>query len=290
MPFAFGSRQIVDSELPHAGAAIRFQITNQFLNTSEWIFQRKANEKVELKLGPALVVLGEAPKQELKENAIYLTPIDEVQLAYRVYYKDPQRKMISGKVKVGGAISTGWMGMEFKVIRWISRAQEKWDFKKLERPTPLSTSAVRIQFKGNSYWVQLNDLVKLFSENMAYLFSFSNKRINLGTEIRLKQFEIGKYQGTQRAMSYQSLVEVPGVGEKLISMNEPLKFNGLTFYQASFEQNEQGEPTASVLSVNYDPGRFLKYLGSFLLSIGVVLLFYNKRKVTRKMAPAAGEL
>jgi hypothetical protein len=290
IPFAVGSRQYTESSQPHSGAAVRFQLTNQFLNSSEWIFQRKANDKVELKLGPALVVLGPPPAQALSENAIYLTPVNKDQVAYRIYYKDSARPMRQGKLKMGDVMDTGWMGMEFKLIRLIPQAAEKWDFKELSRPTPLSTSAVRIQFKGNSYWVQLNDLVKLFSANMAYLFSYSNKRIHIGTDIKLKKFEIGKYQGTQRAMSYQSLVEVPGLGEKLISMNEPLKFNGLTFYQASFEQNEQGEPTASILSVNYDPGRFLKYLGSFLLSIGVILLFYHKRKATRKMAPAAGEI
>jgi hypothetical protein len=71
-------------------------------------------------------------------------------------------------------------------------------------------------------------------------------------------------------------------------MNEPLKYRGLTFYQASFQQDTDGTPIASILSVNYDPGRWIKYLGSLILTLGTVLLFYNKRKAARASAPAKG--
>ena len=69
-----------------------------------------------------------------------------------------------------------------------------------------------------------------------------------------------------------------GHKEVLISMNNPLKYDGFTFYQASFEQDDMGNPTASILSVNNDPGRFLKYLGSMLLVLGSIHLFYMKRR------------
>ena len=86
--------------------------------------------------------------------------------------------------------------------------------------------------------------------------------------------------------SYQSLVQTPDGQETLIAMNEPLKYQGLTFYQASFQDGPDGTPVASILSVNQDPGRWLKYLGSFVLSLGVVWLFYNKRKAARAQAPS----
>ena len=61
-------------------------------------------------------------------------------------------------------------------------------------------------------------------------------------------------------------------------MNEPMKMNGYTFYQASFTEDERtGEPTASVLSVNKDPGRWIKYFGSLIFSFGIVWLFYQRR-------------
>ncbi len=60
-------------------------------------------------------------------------------------------------------------------------------------------------------------------------------------------------------------------------MNHPLKYDHLTFYQASYFETEKGH--GSVLSVNYDPGRWIKYLGSLLLVFGAIWHFaFIKRK------------
>ena len=64
----------------------------------------------------------------------------------------------------------------------------------------------------------------------------------------------------------------------LISMNEPLDYQGYTFYQSSFQEDEMGKPIASVLSVNYDPGRWIKYIGSLLIVFGAIHLFYRRWK------------
>jgi len=110
-----------------------------------------------------------------------------------------------------------------------------------------------------------------------YYVTFANRRIDIGFPMTLSKFNIGRYQGTMRAASYESEVDVPGLGRRTISMNEPLKYNGFTFYQASFEQDAQGRPVASILSVNHDPGRWVKYLGSLLMVFGSIVLFYFKR-------------
>jgi hypothetical protein len=92
-------------------------------------------------------------------------------------------------------------------------------------------------------------------------------------------------------MAYESVVYVPELGLHTISMNEPMKHKGLTFYQASF-QEEDGRPIASIFSVNHDPGRFLKYLGSLIMSLGIVLLMWFKHldfKIARKKDSSWGE-
>ena len=48
-------------------------------------------------------------------------------------------------------------------------------------------------------------------------------------------------------------------------MNEPLYFQNYTLYQSSYETNERGEPITSVFSVNYDPGRSIKYFGAICI-------------------------
>ena len=115
-----------------------------------------------------------------------------------------------------------------------------------------------------------------------YLVSYTNDQIGIGFDIKLNNFEVERYPGSMRAASYKSEIHVEGK-KHLISMNEPFKKNGLTFYQASFQENEEGVPQVSILSVNYDPGRMIKYLGAILLSIGTVMLFYKRNKNERKV-------
>jgi hypothetical protein len=63
---------------------------------------------------------------------------------------------------------------------------------------------------------------------------------------------------------------------------------GYTFYQASYIP-DQPRPTVTILSVNYDPGRFLKYSGSILLILGSVMLYLMKVIQKRKKEPLRAE-
>ena len=65
-------------------------------------------------------------------------------------------------------------------------------------------------------------------------------------------------------------------------MNEPLTFHNYTLYQSSYETNDRGEPIASVFSVNYDPGRSIKYTGAVCICLGIAIMFYLKPRWTRK--------
>ena len=281
--YAVGSQKVVASEEARHGSALRFQLQNAQANVTQWLMQRKAGAMAAYDLGPAQVYLGSEPPEKNGDNAIYLMLDPKTQkLKYSIIYKDADKKMKTGFVQEGDSLDTGWMGLQFRVLKFHARAKEEWDFKELERPTPLTTPIIQVEFQGQKSWIQLNDVLKLFTDNEVYLVSYGNRRVDIGFDLTLKKFNIGRYQGTMRAAAYESLVEVPGVGESLISMNEPLKHNGFTFYQASFQENEMGQPIASILSVNQDPGRFLKYLGSLIMTIGVIMLFYFKRFYIKK--------
>jgi hypothetical protein len=238
------------------------------------------------------VHLGPIPEKGSLKNEIYLNPSNGG-LLYAVFYKESEKPGKKGFLKEGEVFDPGFkMAMQFRILRFLPNATEDWDLQDIDHPTPLTTSAVKIIFEGKERWVLLNDMVKLFSQNAAYLLTFGNRRIDIGFPIKLKSFEVDRYKGTTRAMAYKSKVEVPEAGEYLISMNEPLKYKKLTFYQASF-QEENGQPVASIFSVNADPGRFLKYLGSFIMSLGIILLMWFKHldfKLAKKSAGLNEEL
>src|SRR5690606_10135232 len=138
-----------------------------------------------------------------------------------------------------------------RLLNYYQKAQLKNEFTPVEYPTPVTTSAIKVNFKDKTYWMGLNSAQRVFVEDKSYVITYANRKIDVGFDMLLKKFEVGRYQGTFKAASYKSLVEVGGLGEVEISMNEPLKHNGFTFYQASFiEDPNTKEPVASVLSVN----------------------------------------
>lgn len=285
--YVLPARKVIADESGKAGSGLRFQIQNPNVNVIEWLVQRKSNSLETHNFGPAQVHLGPLPAKGQMKNEIYLSP-EKDGLRYVVFYKESEKPGKKGFVKEGDAFDPGFkMGMQFRILRFLPSAVEDWDLQELEHPTPLTTSAVKIVFDGKEHWVLLNDMVKLFTNNAVYLLTYGNRRIDVGFPLALKSFEVDRYQGTTRAMAYKSVVSVPGIDSQVISMNEPLKYKGLTIYQASF-QEENGQPVASIFSVNADPGRFLKYLGSLILVVGVVLLMWFKH-LDFKIAKKSGD-
>lgn len=266
-----------------AGASIRFQLMNAAVKQVEQITQAKKNRLATYNLGPAKIHLGEVPENREPQNEAYLNPIDDEKVQYTVFHKDSKKPYKTGRMKIGDVVETGWMGLELRLLDYLPRAIEDYEVVSSERPTPLTTAAVKIRHKEIEKWLALNDIVKLFSDSSAYLLSYQNRRMPLGFDMHLKNFEIQRYQGTMRAMEYASHIEATSADglnvEATISMNEPLKYMGYTIYQASYQEDEvTGEPISSVFSINRDPGRWIKYLGSLVFSLGTIWLFYQRRK------------
>lgn len=275
--YALGSKRIVESAQPRNGAGIRFSISMAGQEVTEWLVQRRPTGRASQEIGPAKVTLGAPPNEDVQANEVFIIPGTHDRVKYVVFYRDTSRKAKRGTLKPGETLETGWGAVKFKLLTYFPKAEEVWEFKDLERPTPLTNSVITLEVKGQNHRVQLNDMLKFFTDQAVYIVTFSNKRLDSGVDLTLLRFDIGRYQGTMRAMAYKSSVHVPGLGEHEISMNEPLKYNNFTFYQASFEEDEMGQPRASVLSVNRDPGRWEKYLGAFLIVLGSSLLFYRRK-------------
>jgi hypothetical protein len=289
-PYVIPSHKVtVPKELSgRRGSALRFQIQSEKIkvNVVEWIVQRRPNEVATHDFGPAQLHLGLAPAKGRGANEIYFTPDSAKDgLKYVVFKKDSEEPVKTGFIKEGDIFNPGWkMPIEVRALRYLPEAVEEWDLQDRASPTPLTTSAVKLEFKGQDHWLLLNDTVKLFTQEVVYIVSYGNRRLDLGFPIRLKNFEIGRYQGTAKAMAYKSMVEVPDLaGTQEISMNEPLKYRGFTIYQASFQEDPKSQmPTASIFSVNQDPGRWLKYLGCFIMVLGIIMLFYFRKKAKKE--------
>ncbi|HBU45774.1 MAG TPA: cytochrome C biogenesis protein, partial [Porphyromonadaceae bacterium] len=91
--------------------------------------------------------------------------------------------------------------------------------------------------------------------------------------LELTQFRLIRYPGSMSPSSYESdlRIHIDGeVREARVYMNNVLDLKGYRFFQASYDEDEQG----TVLSVNKDvAGRNITYAGYFFLVAGFVLMF-----------------
>jgi len=114
---------------------------------------------------------------------------------------------------------------------------------------------------------------------------YARKQVKLPFKIRLEDFILERYPGSNSPSSFKSEVVLIDPDKDLhephrIYMNHILKYKGYRFYQSSYDQDEKG----SVLSVNRDPiGMRVTYAGYGLLFLFVVLSLLNKYSMFRRV-------
>jgi hypothetical protein len=92
--------------------------------------------------------------------------------------------------------------------------------------------------------------------------------------IQLLQFQHDIYAGTDIPKNFASRVLLlrPNTGEKRevdIYMNNPLRYAGETYYQASFDRDDHG----SVLQVVHNPSWLTPYFSCLLVGAGLIVQF-----------------
>jgi len=110
----------------------------------------------------------------------------------------------------------------------------------------------------------------------SYELQFRPERHDLPFSLQLIEFRHDKYPGTDIPKNFSSRVRLqnPKNGEDRevrIFMNNPLRYKGETFYQASFDPDDQG----TVLQVVHNPGRLTPYVACVLVGTGLVIQFLS---------------
>jgi len=94
--------------------------------------------------------------------------------------------------------------------------------------------------------------------------------------LTLQKFSHDRYAGTEIPKNFSSQIHLTTPDgrddrEVLIYMNNPLRYAGLTFYQASFEP---GNDKVTVLQVVRNPGWLLPSVACSLISLGLLIQFF----------------
>ena len=110
--------------------------------------------------------------------------------------------------------------------------------------------------------------------NRSYEIALRFTRYYYPFEIALIDFKHEKYPGTEVPYNFSSEVKVTHQDstknqKALIYMNHPLRYEGLTFFQASFANQDK----TSIFQVVRNPGWLLPYLSVLLMGLGMCAQF-----------------
>ena len=152
-----------------------------------------------------------------------------------------------------------------------------------------------------------SDPVTVSDGTRTVVVAMSGIPIELGFDVRLVKFHRRLEPGSAMASKYSSTVDIldretgkpltlPDGREAegiIIEMNRPIDVrdpkSGVVYrlYQESYREWTEQHGFYSTLAVNYDPGRGWKYAGSYMICIGMAMVFFMSRWFGRRKKAAA---
>jgi len=313
-PFELGEKKVrLDAFLPHA-AVTEDGLKNLSSNPSNHALKltiegpRGTEAHTAFARFPELATIGADGDGQASKVRLYYFPTDlGKQNNEMILARLPEGKHLYA-IKAGGNWSkvqaldpnanfpTGWMDFSFSLLENVPKAEVEKVYRKVampetqEGPPPAIHVALSHGGESREYWLGRGDeiAVSLGDKRLKMAYGLKNKA--LGFELKLNDFRMGTYEGTQDPSTYESQVTVmdpEGMrsSEHLIGMNQPLKYKKYKIFQASYQLNPGG-PDLSVLAVAYDPGIFLKYTGAIVMVSGIILMFFFKPLFVQKQIAA----
>jgi hypothetical protein len=228
------------------------------------------------------------------KNTVYLSPLADGSIRL-VIGKDTSWQTLQISTKSVEA-SLPWMGFKMSLLedRREQARELLYDVGTANKEDEKNISALSatIELNGKSEHLWLNNREPTKSGLVGADLFIGAQQFQLPFSMNLDHFEMKMIKGTDRPASYESFVNIvddrphqavaQGSAQNPVHifMNNPYKSDGFTFYQSSYFQDQNGD-FHSILSVNKDPGRPIKYAGALLLILGLTLHFliiYGKIK------------
>ena len=207
----------------------------------------------------------------------------------KTYYKEYQKEFTTLMKSINEFKHTiSYEGKEI-VVDYTNYMLAKKDTAKMGMLTVDVTAngeTKEIKLPGRRGQKGLNRELK-FGEVSVFL-EYGSKVLLLPFSIKLNDFQLDRYPGSNSPSSYASEVTVIQEDDTSydyrIFMNKTMHQGNFLFFQSSYFPDETG----TVLSVNNDPGKWPTYLGYFLLILGLSLNFFDKKSRFRKLTKFVG--
>ena len=213
-------------------------------------------------------------RESQRTNSAVTDPALPVGVEVVSFYKNCTLEKAEGSARPN--LATAGIGLE-------AIAVEKPEVNGTDMEQKFDTPAAYVRFKSKADGKDLG--VYLVSTRLnadggptvdgkGYAVELRQTRYYKPYSIELIKFTFDRYIGTKTAKNYASQVRLidPERGpdrELTISMNEPLRHRGETFFQSSFTPDEKG----TILQVVRNPGWVLPYLACVMVTVGMLLHF-----------------
>lgn len=206
------------------------------------------------------------------------------------FYKKVRKSWVLKSMENSAIVKLPWMNFK---IRLLKHSNSTYPIQVPKPVTPIqedskiikgNIKAVEVELDNKRFWVRNDGPLELSNQQKNIRLQIIPKEIKLPYQITLERFQMNTNPGTKDPASYESFVQLldgrnaTGIEKHHVFMNNPLKYDDFTFYQSSYFPVSKDQ-YGSVFSVNYDPGRFFKYLGSLFIVLGSIWHFVlNRRK------------
>ena len=206
--------------------------------------------------------------------------------------------LAAGRANPGESFATGWADWTAQVVSFYPEANI---VTKMIPGPPLDKGDTgvpgfhaRLVSPGNENtekrWVPSGEITSLTDGKNVVRIGYGLELRPVPFSIRLVNFEVPRYEGTDMPSNFIASVEFKEDGTGFTKngtarMNHPASFPGnlfanitginYKFSQAEWNPRDLGETTLQVL---YDPGWLLKWIGSLAICIGITIMFYGKPK------------
>ena len=195
------------------------------------------------------------------------------------------------ELTMGVSVPTPWEDKRFSVLKRYEHARIESVVTPVNPVRARREPVVLVELsRGDTredVWLFKNRAERATLDGTRYWLNFEEKQTELGFELTLDEFRLGYYPGRRHHRSYESRISVyePASGRKqsaVTSMNHPAKFGRFTLYQSSYRLGGAGKPDASFLSVAWDPGQPIVYVGYFTLLTGMVVVLITRMVTHRR--------
>ena len=229
---------------------------------------------------PALDVRFEAPAVQNIAGGLEFTLMPGGQM--RFVLRAPGVPDVSGTVVVGEPLASDELGVDLRVEQVLPYARAVAEPQPLpydpkrdgEGASPSIQVLLRRDGVQQSVWLPFgrSRTVELGGDVLG--LTFGQQRRMLPFRVRLEEFAIDRYPGTQQPAMFRSRVVLTDAQRgvevrKAIEMNDPLAYRDFDLYQSSYRTD--GAQTVSVLGVSRDPGWWIVLVGYVMLMLGMAV-------------------